>query len=157
MNILIADDEHLVRLSLRNALLKMDLNENNLHEATDGIEFLHALAELRPEIALVDIKMPYINGLEAIEQGKRLSPHTEFIIITGFSEFDYAKKAIELQVTEFLLKPVSFEQLKLVIHKIFEMIYAKNRDLNRAFTSQIITFVSGSGHRSLQVKLLKIT
>ncbi|MGV2881715.1 response regulator [Paenibacillus sonchi] len=143
MNILIADDEHLVRLSLKNALLKMNWNENNIHEATDGTEFLHMLSELCPEIAFVDIKMPYINGLEAIEKGQRLSPNTEFIIITGFSEFEYAKKAIELQVTDFLLKPVSFEQLMLLIDKISDKVHKKNLTLNRTFTSQITSFLSG--------------
>ncbi|MFD0679291.1 MULTISPECIES: response regulator transcription factor [unclassified Paenibacillus] len=142
MKILIADDEHLIRLSIRHNLDKLNIPALSIHEATDGCELLHELERLQPDVAFVDIKMPSLGGLEAIEQGKLVSPHTEFIILTGFSEFDYARKAIALRINEYLLKPASLDQLKAVIHNIMELLERKAEERNRLFSLQIAEIIT---------------
>ncbi|MCR8630443.1 helix-turn-helix domain-containing protein [Paenibacillus radicis (ex Xue et al. 2023)] len=144
MKILIADDEHLIRLSIRHNLEKLNIPAQSIHEATDGYELLRELERLQPDVAFVDIKMPLLGGLEAIEQGKLVSPYTEFIILTGFSEFDYARKAIALRINEYLLKPASLDQLKAVIHNIMELLERKAEERNRLFTLQIAEIIAAT-------------
>jgi len=166
MNILIADDEPLIRLSIRHNLEKQSLDRLHVHEAADGMELLRELARLQPDVAIVDIKMPLLGGLEAIEQGRSLSPHTEFIITTGFSEFDYARRAIALRVTEYLLKPVSSEQFGAVLRNVRASLARQSAESNRLFALHIAESVaaqaspSAPDHRlplaSLQVKLMAV-
>lgn len=137
MKMIIADDEHLIRLNIRYNLEKLNIQGLRIHEATDGFELLRALEQLQPDVAFVDIKMPLLGGLEAIEKGKLISPHTEFVILTGFSEFDYARKAIALRINEYLLKPVSLDQLKSVIHSISEQLTRKAAESHRLFALRI--------------------
>jgi two-component system response regulator YesN len=142
MKIIIADDEHLIRLSIRHNLEKLDIHGLRIHEATDGIELLRELERLQPDVAFVDIKMPLLSGLEAIDKGRLTSPHTEFVILTGFSEFDYARKAIALRINEYLLKPASFDQLKLVMHSIGGQLARKATESSRLFALQIAEMIA---------------
>ncbi|NOU94395.1 helix-turn-helix domain-containing protein [Paenibacillus sp. LMG 31456] len=142
MKIIIADDEHLIRLSIRHNLEKLNIRGLQTYEATDGLELLRELEQLKPDIAFVDIKMPLLSGLDAIEKGKLLSPHTEFVILTGFSEFDYARKAIALRVNEYLLKPVSLDQFKSVMNNISELFTRKTAESSRLFALQIAEAVA---------------
>ncbi|WP_135550923.1 response regulator [Paenibacillus cymbidii] len=166
MNILIADDEPLIRLSIRHNLEKQPIDRLRVYEAADGMELLRELERLQPDVAIVDIKMPLLGGLEAIEQGRSLSPHTEFIITTGFSEFDYARRAIALRVTEYLLKPVSSEQFGAVLRNVRESLARQSAESNRLFTLHIAETVAAQDSSSapddrlplasLQVKLMAV-
>lgn len=112
--ILIADDEELVRFTLSSMLQELHL-PLTIIEASSGAEMVSLLKNEKPDIALVDIRMPGMDGLQAIEEGKTICPDTSWIILTGHSEFEYAKKALELQVLEYLLKPVSADELERVV------------------------------------------
>ncbi|SFM09779.1 Response regulator receiver domain-containing protein [Paenibacillus sp. 1_12] len=142
MKIIIADDEHLIRMNIRYNLEKLNIPSLRIYEATDGFELLRELEQQQPDVAFVDIKMPLLGGLEAIEKGKLISPHTEFVILTGFSEFDYARKAIALRINEYLLKPVSLDQLKTVIHSIGELLTRKAAESRRLFALRIAEMIA---------------
>ena len=117
MKIIIADDEEYVRFELKGLLLEIR-SDLEITEAVNGTELLDKLGENRFDAAFVDIKMPGLSGLEAIEKNVFKNLHTEWIILTGYSDFDFAKKAITLGVTEYLLKPVSRKELEDVLVKI---------------------------------------
>ncbi len=115
MKVLIADDEKLVCFSMESMLNELGIGSGNIVKCFNGEEFLEKLTIHMPDIAFVDIKMPKINGIEAIERGKVLSPNTKYYILTSFPEFDYAKKAIDMGVSGYLLKPLSLGELKEVL------------------------------------------
>ncbi|RKX88234.1 MAG: hypothetical protein DRP58_00960 [Spirochaetes bacterium] len=117
MKIIIADDEEYVRFELKELLLEIN-PDLELTEVINGTEFLEKLNKNIYEAAFVDIKMPGLSGLEVIEKIIFKNLQTEWIILTGYSNFDFAKKAINLGVTEYLLKPVSKSELQEVLKKI---------------------------------------
>ena len=143
MWILIADDEYLVRSSLKSMLEELNLPLDFIGEATNGEELI-ALAGLHlPDIAFVDIRMPKLNGLEAIRRGKAISPRTKWFILTGFSEFEYAKEAIQLGVCDYLLKPVSPEELNRVLSGFFEENKKEIAAQNEQFERELMALQHG--------------
>lgn len=116
MKILIADDEASVCSVLRYQIEKYPIPFIKLEEVKNGIAFKEKCIIWNPDIAFVDIKMPGINGLEAITQIKEFNNciNTSFIILTGYGEFEYAREALRLRVNDFLLKPSKIE----LVHKI---------------------------------------
>jgi two-component system response regulator YesN len=140
MNLVIADDEYLVRASLASMIKEMEASWELAGEAANGEELLELVAAHRPNIAIVDIRMPKMNGLEAIRRGKEVSPLTKWIILSGFSDFAYAQEALKLGASEYLLKPVDPANLE----KALQHIYKDNKDyvilLNQQFENQVFAF-----------------
>ncbi|MDR1950559.1 MAG: response regulator [Spirochaetaceae bacterium] len=87
-------------------------------EVGDGLSAVSLADRYRPDIILMDINIPLLSGLDAIDAIKKRLPDTVFIIISGYNEFDYAQKAIRLRVAEYLLKPVKFDELAKVMDRI---------------------------------------
>lgn len=80
--------------------------------AGDGLSGLRAIMDLKPDIVLIDIRMPGMNGLKVIESAQEAGCHSYFIVISGHADFEYAQTALRLSVNEYLLKPYSPEDLK---------------------------------------------
>ncbi|WP_274653529.1 response regulator transcription factor [Paenibacillus humicola] len=142
MKLVIADDESLVRVSLASMIKDMDAAWQ-VAEAASGEELLRVVAEQKPNIAIVDIRMPKMDGIEAIRAGKTLSPVTNWVILSGFSDFAYAQQALRLGVSEYLLKPVAPAELeKALLH-----IYKDNKDyislLNQQFENHLFALCNG--------------
>jgi two-component system, response regulator YesN len=123
MKIVIADDERLVRFALREMLEDMDLPFSIVGEASNGRELVSLVRQHKPDIAFVDIKMPSLDGLEAIKLCQEISENTQWIVLTGFPDFEYAKKSIHLGVSDYLLKPASPEE----VHRALKPILLKSR------------------------------
>jgi len=87
-------------------------------EAADGEVALAKILEVQPDILLTDIRMPFMNGIELSQEVRQLLPDIQIIFISGFDEFTYAKAAIHLQVTEYLLKPIKLEELTDSLKKV---------------------------------------
>jgi two-component system response regulator YesN len=132
MRIVIADDEYLARSSLRSMLEELGLPLDLVGEATNGEEMTALVGRYLPDVAFVDIRMPKLNGLETIRQGKQVSPETRWFILSGFPEFDYAQEAIRLGVASYLLKPVNPDELRKVLSDFIE----QNRQLQAARNKQ---------------------
>src|SRR5690606_10533737 len=71
-----------------------------------------------PDIVFVDIKMPYMDGITAIEQTKQYCPHTTFVVLTAYADFSFAQRCIGLGVTDYLLKPVERENLERLLNNL---------------------------------------
>lgn len=127
---IIADDEFIIRKGIKK-LLSNDLDLDVLSEAEDGEIALDLVSKEFYDLAIVDINMPFLNGLEFIEKIKEISPNTIVIIISGFDEFEYAQKAIRLGVQSYLLKPVNEDKLFREINTIKNII--KERNNNKEF------------------------
>ena len=135
IRILIADDEYLARSGLRSMLEELDLHVEIVCEATNGEEMARMASQYLPDIAFVDIRMPKLNGLEAIRLSRMASPHTHWLILSGFPEFDYAQEAIRLGVSAYLLKPVNPEELRKVLIDFIDA--NRKRLLNEAHKDEI--------------------
>ncbi len=118
--LLLVEDEDIIRNGLRHIIEKLDLGPLNIQEAGNGLEAIEAARSSPPHIVITDIRMPLMDGLELIENLKTLLPNAEFVILSGYSEFEYAKKAITLGVTEYLLKPIKKDQLAEILRQIME-------------------------------------
>ena len=115
MNLLIVDDEPLIHVSIEYSLKELHADDVAIYHAYTGSEMLKALEETPMDIALVDIRMPGLDGLEAIDQAKARWPQTFYYIMSGYSEFEYARKAVSLNVVEYLLKPLDPDTLQQVL------------------------------------------
>jgi two-component system response regulator YesN len=102
-------------------LKEIKIHNEILGEARDGEEMIELIKIYTPDVAFVDIKMPKLNGLEAIKIAKTFSPDTKWVILTSYSEFNYAKEAISLGAYEYLLKPVKPEKLEQTLSEILQI------------------------------------
>lgn len=130
--LMIADDEPRIRSGLRKSIDWEEKRVEVIGEAEDGEEALERASILKPDIMLVDIYMPFINGLELISKLKHDLPNCIFIVITGHDEFNYAQQAIKLEVFDYLLKPVVLDELTAVIDKSIEVL-DKSREYDNYF------------------------
>lgn len=137
MKILLTDDERMVRLGLISMLDELYPGQHVYREARDGREMLRAAAEFRPDIAFVDIRMPLLGGLEALEQCRQLCPGTQYLILSGYSDFEYARTGIRLGAVEYLLKPVSLETLGAAMGKAMDLVQTRIRQDNARFAHLI--------------------
>ncbi len=116
-SVFIVDDEVIVREGLRNKI-DWDTTEFNLiGEASDGELALSMIQDMKPDILITDIRMPFMDGLELAKMAKKLQPWIKIIILSGHDEFEYAKKAISIGVQEYILKPFTSEEILNALQK----------------------------------------
>ena len=111
LKIMIADDEDKICQLIYKLIDWSSMRMEVIGIAHNGIEALDLAKEYHPDIAITDIRMPGLDGLEFIEKAKEVDPNLEFIIISGYQQFEYAKKAIKYGVSDYLLKPIKKEEL----------------------------------------------
>ncbi|PWV88443.1 two-component system response regulator YesN [Paenibacillus cellulosilyticus] len=109
--VLIVDDEPSIREGMTTLIEWESFGFEVCGTAANGREALAKADELQPDLMLVDIRMPGINGLELIERIREKGSDCHFLILSGYSDFDYAKKAIGFRVDGYLLKPVDEKEL----------------------------------------------
>lgn len=118
--VLIADDEPKIRQGLKETLEGFDLPVVVCGEAKNGLEALEKTEKIKPDILLIDICMPKLSGIKFLEEVKKLQLDCSIIIISGFNEFTYAKQAIRLGVSYYLLKPIPEEELRDALQEIIK-------------------------------------
>ncbi|MFD0672703.1 response regulator [Cohnella sp. GCM10027633] len=125
MRILVVDDEALVRDSVVQSL--ESLGYSDIEQAEDGIEALRLIASHRPDLIIADIRMPRMDGIELLKTLKQTNDETLFVLLSGYDLFEYVQSALDLGALSYLLKPVSAEQLQVVIHKSREKLQRQDR------------------------------
>ncbi|MCR5106757.1 MAG: response regulator [Lachnospiraceae bacterium] len=104
--VMLIDDEPSVRKLLSVTLDWKSMDMEIVGEASSGIEAINIIDDLRPDIAIVDISMPFMNGIEFTEVATKRYPELKIIILTAFDDFEYARKCVSLPVFDYMLKPV---------------------------------------------------
>ena len=132
--LLIIDDEPMVREGIKILLPWEDYGFEITSDACDGKEGLKKVLELLPDLVLVDIKMPGFSGIELIKNAKEQGFKGKFIILTGHSDFEFAKSAISLGVRAYLLKPIDEDELINNINDIVKELDAK-KDMDAFLSS----------------------
>lgn len=128
-NLLIADDEPLMRRGIRKLIDLSNLEIKEIFEAKTGEEALQIFEEFRPEIVLLDINMPKVDGLTVAKKIKQIAPTTKIAIITGYNYFDYAQTAIKIGVEDYILKPISKSDVSEIIAKLVYMLQRDKRSM----------------------------
>ena len=116
--IILVDDEEEVRQSI---IRKIDWTGAGfcvVGDAENGEEALEKVEALEPDLILTDIRMPFMDGLSLAERVRQKYPSIKIVIFSGYDDFEYAKQAIKLNVTEYILKPVNVEELTAILKRI---------------------------------------
>ena len=127
MRILIVEDEIRIREGIQRLLNKLDSGYTIVGEANDGEEGLRLCKELDPDLIITDVQMPRMNGLQMLETLYAEGILTKAIVLSAYSEFEYARSAMKLGVTEYLLKPVNLNDFSNALENIKRQILEDNR------------------------------
>ena len=120
--IYIADDNELARKALSHSVKGISDQYHVIGEAANGKKALKQIEQLRPDIALLDIRMPGLSGLEIMAELKKQGQNVHCILITAYDDFSYVKEGLKLNACDYLLKPVSDADLALALEKTAELI-----------------------------------
>ncbi|GGG22357.1 response regulator [Paenibacillus abyssi] len=134
--ILIVDDERIEREGLH-AILKNGLPDVEIEEAPNGKIALTLVGSFRPDLILMDIKMPGLNGLETVERIAAEHPDIRYIMVTAFDTFDYALQAIKLGVKDYLLKPTKAREIVETVGKVLKQIEEERRSIQVSMLQQV--------------------
>ena len=110
LRVLLVDDEIMIREGFKRLFDWEAHGCQVVGEAADGMEALAQIDALRPDIVIMDINIPIMNGLKAIRLSRMKHPDTAFVIVSGYDDFAYCREALRLQITDYILKPVNYEE-----------------------------------------------
>ncbi|MDO4338705.1 MAG: response regulator [Eubacteriales bacterium] len=131
--VLIIDDEKFIRKSIRNRMDWEAFGITEIAEAGNGEEALALMDSFQPQIVLVDIRMPKMDGLGFIKEAKKKHPAVDYVIMSAYSDFSYARTAISLGVEAYLLKPINKKELEELLQKLLHKIHEKElSSMNRS-------------------------
>ena len=148
IRVLLADDEAAIRNGLQNAIPWEQYHAKVVAVASNGQEALDLIRSYLPDLVIIDIKMPQIDGLEVIRQTKAAGITCRFLILSGYDDFYLAQKAIRYGANGYFLKPLKIEEFKDELSRQYAEIlshhnsYAAARNLDELMESSKIFFLN---------------
>ena len=118
IKVMLVDDEIAIREGIRNSFPWEGSGYTLVGEAPDGELALHMIRDVNPDILLTDIRTPFMDGMQLCREVRRMMPRMGIIILSGYDDFNYAQQAISLGVQEYLLKPVSSQDLRSALDRV---------------------------------------
>lgn len=123
LRVLLVDDEIMIREGFKK-LFDWEAHECVIvGEAADGMEAITKIDEEQPDIVIMDINIPIINGLKVIQLSRVKYPSMAFVIVSGYDDFSYCREALRLQITDYILKPVNYEEFGSCIDQLKISLY----------------------------------
>lgn len=118
MRIIIAEDEKRASRGLKNLLTYISEEAEVIAEASDGKKAFELIKALHPDVVFADIRMPYMDGISLIRAVRGLGMNVKFVIVTAYEEFEWARQAITLGVVDYLVKPLTVEDVQEVWNRL---------------------------------------
>lgn len=112
-------------------------------KAQTGVQAYELIEKLNPDVVITDIRMPVMDGIALLTKVRQQFPLTKFVITSGFSDFEYARSAISLQVSDYLLKPIDPDELSDVLLKIKKEFQIAKADYEDVFNNATARMTSG--------------
>ncbi len=110
LRVLLVDDEIMIREGFKRLFDWDEYGCEVVGEAADGMEALSRIDTLLPDIVIMDINIPILNGLKVIQLARIKHPEIAFVIVSGYDDFSYCREALRLKITDYILKPVNYEE-----------------------------------------------
>ena len=126
LRVLLVDDEIMIREGFKKLFDWETHGCTVAGEAADGMEALAKIDSLNPDIVIMDINIPIMNGLKVIKMSRIKHPDTAFIIVSGYDDFSYCREALRLKITDYILKPVNYEEFGTCIDNLKISMYMEN-------------------------------
>lgn len=121
------EDEERSIMGLISLIKSLDKEYIVQAQAKDGKKALELIRRLRPDVVITDIRMPFMDGIELINTLKKENIDAEFIITSAYSDFEYAKKAIVLGVTDYITKPITVEDMSIALERVSKKCLLKSK------------------------------
>lgn len=126
--ILIVDDEQYIREGLKTLIPWENAGFQVCDAASNGIDAIEKHKTMLPHLMIIDIRMPGMNGLELIERLRKEDPDVHFLILSGYADFDNAKRAMTYTVDSYILKPVDQDELLDYLHRLRSILDGEQED-----------------------------
>ena len=118
MKIIVVEDEQRSREGLCRLIRSAPGEHEIIAQVSNGAAAVDIIKQLKPDLVFTDIKMPLMDGMALIESVRAHNMKTEFVVVSGYADFEFARKSITLGVADYLLKPVTLEDLELVLEHV---------------------------------------
>jgi two-component system, response regulator YesN len=138
IKIMIIDDEVMIRTGIRTSIDWESYGMTVVGEASNGEEGLQKALEFKPDISIIDVRMPLMDGLAFTKSVKEKMPGMRIIIVSGYDDFAYAKEALHLGVNDYLLKPIGADELISVMQKLRKEILDERDEMDKEKTLKSI-------------------
>ena len=123
LRVLLVDDEIMIREGFKR-LFDWEAHDCEVvGEAADGMEALAQIDALRPDIVIMDINIPIMSGLKVIQVSRIKHPKIAYVIVSGYDDFSYCQQELRLQITDYILKPVDYEEFGICIDNLKISLY----------------------------------
>lgn len=142
LKIIVVEDQKLILKDLCNKILKSYNNVEIVATATNGLDAYEKIIQIEPDIVFTDISMPGMNGIKLIEKVKLSHPSINFIILSGYKDFEYARNAIKLEVNEYLLKPVLVEDISKVLKNLENKISLRQNEYEKNLIEELLNSIN---------------
>jgi two-component system, response regulator YesN len=126
--VMLIDDEKAIRGILKNSVDFASFGMYVAGEAESGIEAINTIDDIRPHIVFVDIKMPFMDGIEFSRIAIKRYPKLKIIVLTAFNEFEYARQCIGIGISDFLVKPIDKHEIETALARIKDELDLKKFD-----------------------------
>ena len=127
LQVVLVDDEIMIREGFKRLFDWASHDCEVIGEAADGMEALAQIDHLQPDIVIMDINIPIINGLKVIQTSRMRYPDMAFIIVSGYDDFSYCREALRMRITDYILKPVNYEEFGSCIDRLKIALYEKRK------------------------------
>ena len=127
LQVVLVDDEIMIREGFKRLFDWASHDCEVIGEAADGMEALAQIDHLQPDIVIMDINIPIINGLKVIQTSRIRYPDMAFIIVSGYDDFSYCREALRMRITDYILKPVNYEEFGSCIDRLKIALYEKRK------------------------------
>lgn len=127
LKVVLVDDEIMIREGFKQLFDWEAHGCEVVGEAADGMEALAQIDHLQPDIVIMDINLPIMNGLKVIKTSRIRYPDMAFIIVSGYDDFSYCREALRMQITDYILKPVNYEEFGSCIDRLKIALYENKK------------------------------